>query len=121
MKLYLDTTGHNLIVIALKNKNRLIVRKKISSARDQAEKLLPAVEKLLKAAGVKPADLKKIEVASRGGSFTSLRVGVVTANALGYALAVPVKASEKSEMASGRFSVVKPLYGREPEITAKKR
>jgi len=46
---------------------------------------------------------------------------VVTANALGYALGIPVKGGQKSEVKSKKFSVVEPFYDREPEITARKK
>ena len=74
---------------------------------------------LLAAQKLKPSALKKIIVANRGGSFTSLRIGVITANALGYALKIPVLAEwpgpKKAKKFAGR-SLVEPIYDREPEI-----
>lgn len=101
-----------------------ICKKKFSSRRTQAEKLLPSIAKLLKANQLKLSDLKGIEAANRGGSFTSLRIGAVTANALGYALAIPVKGengrAEKFKSKRLNFNLVKPRYDSEPKITAKK-
>ncbi|MDP2708742.1 MAG: hypothetical protein Q8O93_01655 [bacterium] len=110
MILYIDTTKNDLIEIGLKKGGEFVARKKIKAERRQAEKLLPAVEKMLKAAKLKLSGIKKIEVENRGGSFTSLRVGVVTANALGYALGIGVNGKR----------IVEPEYDREPEITEKK-
>ena len=121
MTLYINTTQNNLVELAIKDKNKLVAFKKFSSHRTQAEKLLPAIEKLLKAKKLKLSDLDGVAVENRGGSFTSLRIGVVTANALGYALGIPVKGGQKSEVKSKKFSVVEPFYDREPEITIKKR
>lgn len=122
MTLYIDTTQNNLIEISLKDKTgRVIAAKKFKSHRTQAEKLLPAVEKLLKANRLKLKDIKRIEAANNGGSFTSLRIGVVTANALGYALKVGVKGDKGTKAKGVKFSVVEPLYDREPEITKKRR
>jgi len=130
MLLIIDTTQNNFIEIGIKDKNRFVIKKKFACRRMQAEKLLASIEKLLKAVKLKLGDLKKIEVVNRGGGFTSLRAGVVTANALGYALGVPVVESknlkvrsnqpeagrpwaEKSRVKNSKFSVVKPQYDKE--------
>lgn len=54
--------------------------------------------------------------------FTALRIGVITANTLGFALGVPVvDADEKDEKINKLgFSVIKPIYDKEPNITLKK-
>jgi len=122
MILHIDTTKNDLVAIAVKDKNRLIAETSFNSRRTQAEKLLPAIEKLLKTNKLKLSNLGGIAVENIGGSFTSLRLGVITANALAYALGILVAGSKKSEVRSkkGSFSVVKPIYDREPEITKKK-
>ena len=123
MNLYINTTQKDLIKISLKNKNKLVAAKKFKSHRTQAEKLLPAIDKLLKGNKLKLRDLSVIEIENRGGSFTSLRIGVVTANALAYALGVAVAGQGKTKAAEGskkRFNVVEPRYDREPEITMKR-
>lgn len=123
MILSINTAQNDLIEISLKNRGRLVAVKKFKSRRTQAEKLLPAVEKLLRDGKFKLSDLKKIEVENRGGSFTSLRVGVVTANALGYALNIPVVGEGDPKIVKNgkrKFSIVEPSYSSEPEITAKK-
>jgi len=124
MILYIDTTQNNLIKIILKGGDKIVAEKKLNSDRTQAEKLLPAILGLLRAKRLKLADLKEIKVANRGGSFTSLRVGVVTANALGYALGLPVAGEFNKARTFGRgkrsFKVVEPLYDREAEITSQK-
>jgi len=97
--------------------------KKIKSDRTQAEKLLPAIDKLLKSSKLRLRNLNGIEVENRGGSFTSLRIGVVTANALAYALNIAVIGKGKANVVKSKkkkFNIVGPLYDREPEITAKK-
>ncbi|MFH1583463.1 MAG: hypothetical protein ABIB72_04095 [Candidatus Falkowbacteria bacterium] len=123
MILYINTTQNNSIEIAVKDKNKLIAVKKFKSHRAQAEKLLPAIDKLLKNSKLKLSDLSSIEIENRGGSFTSSRIGVVTANALAYALGIAVAGKGKTKIVQSgkkKFNVVEPLYNREPEITAKK-
>lgn len=130
MILYINTVSKEEMIIALRNggvKNltarKNIVAKKIKVNHNQGEKLLPALETFLKAQKVKLGDLEKIVVASRGGSFTSLRIGVITANALAYALKIPVEPEEKTGRKNkkfGRYSIVEPDYNREPNIGAPK-
>jgi len=123
MNLYINTAQKDLIEISLKNRNKIVALKKFKSDRTQAEKLLPAIEKLLKASKIKLSNLSGVEVENGGGSFTSLRIGVVTANALAYALGVAVAGQGKTK-AAGRskkkFNIVEPIYNREPEITMKR-
>lgn len=54
------------------------------------ELLAPLVSRVLDDAGVAPADLTAIAVGLGPGPFTGLRVGIVTAKAMGDALSVPV-------------------------------
>jgi tRNA A37 threonylcarbamoyladenosine modification protein TsaB len=128
MTLYINTASHDEIIIALfkdkvdfNNPAELIARKKFKAPRRQAERLLPAIDALFKAAKIKKAALKKIVVADRGGSFTSLRIGVITANALGYALKIPVEAEAGPKKIGPKnslsaYSLVAPVYDQEPQI-----
>jgi hypothetical protein len=124
MILYINTTQNNLVGIGIKDKNKFIVKKTFVSRRTQAEKLLPSIDKLLKTNKLKLSDLKGIEVANQGGSFTSLRIGVVTANALAYALGIPAAGELGKAKMIGKgkrgFQVVEPEYSGKPEITVKK-
>jgi len=124
MILYINTTQQDEITIALKNSAKIITQKKIAAPRAQAEKLLPGIDRLLKSKKIKLSALEKIVVANRGGSFTSLRIGVITANALAYALKIPVVAEEKKGAKNkkfGSYSIVEPLYDREPNIGISKK
>lgn len=124
MILYIDTTENGNIRVALKQGREVLAEKKVKAFRQEAKKLLPAIKKLLKANKYKLSDLEKVEVKNSGGSFTSLRIGVVTANALAYALNIPVIGKQGkikiSRSGKKKFNVVEPLYDREPEITKKK-
>ena len=131
MDLHINTIKNNSreIEIQLIGDKKVKAEKKIRAQWQQAEKLLSAIEGLLKNKKVDIREIKKIFVVNKGGSFTALRIGVVVANALGYALGVPVadkglqgvarsyKRLKKVTKGCGKFDVVKPVYYREPNIT----
>lgn len=55
----------------------------------RAGRVLEAAEELLAAAGAAPSDLDAVVVGRGPGSYTSLRMGLVTARALSFSLGVP--------------------------------
>lgn len=119
MILYIDTASAEEIELALEKNGKIVAKKKVSAPRSQAEKLLPAISRLLRGARASLNDLEKIAVNNRGGSFTSLRIGVLTANALAYALGIPVEPQEKSGKNPKKFglhAIVEPIYDRLPDI-----
>jgi len=59
-------------------------------ARRHGELLLPAIDEVLRAAGVGKERLGAIAVGAGPGPYTGLRVGLATAVALGHALGIPV-------------------------------
>ncbi|MEZ0092123.1 tRNA (adenosine(37)-N6)-threonylcarbamoyltransferase complex dimerization subunit type 1 TsaB [Streptacidiphilus sp. EB129] len=59
-------------------------------ARRHGELLLPAVDRVLREAGVGKEQLGAVVVGVGPGPYTGLRVGLVTAAALGHALGIPV-------------------------------
>jgi len=130
MVLGINTIKNNntRIEVYLKKNRSIISTKTLSAKYRQAEKLLPAIELLLDLNKSKLSDIKCIEVVNHGGSFTSLRIGVVTANALGYSLGVPVIACDKevnpikkSKIKKWRFNIIDPEYDGEPNITISKK
>lgn len=134
LELYIDTSQAAEIIIGLLLNGDFLVRKKIIAPRRQSEKLLPAIDKLFFSRDLSLHDLKRVIVVNRGDSFTSLRIGVLTANALAYALRIPVVDASLIEKAgqnkqsyknlglksfSGQ-SIVEPVYNREANIGATK-
>jgi len=117
--LFIDTVLRPGVLIALKSGGEIVIQNFYPGNREQAEKLLPSIEQLLTEAGLKLFDLEKIEVVNCGGSFTSLRLGVVIANALGYALGVPVSGTNGQPFLASGYQIVAPEYIGEPNITLK--
>ncbi len=117
MTLLINTADHELVEVALIDQKKVLASQVFAAPRSQSELLLPAVDKLLKRQGVDLKDLQRIRVADQGGSFTSLRIGILTANALAYALGIPIEAvSRQKPKRKGGLMVVAPQYDREPNI-----
>ena len=122
MYLYIDTTQKNKTVLEFREMEKPVSRKNIKTDFNQAEKLLKGIDEILNKQEIKGEELEKIQVENQGGSFTSLRIGVVTANALAYAWGIPVGPEDDSEevLQNRGVQVVKPNYSSEPNITTKK-
>ncbi len=123
LTLNINTSDNEIIELSLERRGVIIKKKKIKAHRSQAEKLLPAIEKMMLGAKIELKLIKKIKVENRGSSFTSLRIGVLTANALAYALGIPVETfvSDKENIKRiNNFNIVIPKYDRDPDIKIKK-
>jgi len=116
MTLHINTSDQAIIKLFLEKDSRIIRRKSVQARRQQAEKLLPAISQILLKSGIGLRDLKKIKVEHRGDSFTALRIGVLTANALAYALNISLEtiiANKKNIRNFKNFNIVIPDYQKE--------
>jgi tRNA A37 threonylcarbamoyladenosine modification protein TsaB len=117
--------------IILAEKHDKFKIKKISGRFNQSEKLLPAIDLLLKNNKAN-GKLKGIGVVTGPGGFTSVRIGVAVANALAYSLKLPVVGIKKNQFDGNDDLVAKiiklqqtakpgklvlPFYDHEPNIT----
>ncbi|MBM6401938.1 tRNA (adenosine(37)-N6)-threonylcarbamoyltransferase complex dimerization subunit type 1 TsaB [Phycicoccus sonneratiae] len=87
--LALDTSTAALSV-ALHDGTDVVTSASVEDPRGHTERLAPLVEDVLDAGGAGVGDLTDIGVGTGPGPFTGLRVGLVTAVTMGYALGVPV-------------------------------
>lgn len=83
-------TASRTTQIALLQDDKILKEKEWVSANDESERLMPEIDKLMKSKKFKYDDIKKIVVVKGPGSFTGLRVGVSTANAISYIQKIPV-------------------------------
>ncbi len=118
--LKVDTTDPEELTAAIYRDEGLIAEEKVPARRRQSEELLPAIDRALAKAGLRMVDLDKIIVANQGGSFTSLRIGIVTANAMAYALQIPVEGTANEANRAGK-AYVEPVYDNTPEFVVKKK
>jgi tRNA threonylcarbamoyladenosine biosynthesis protein TsaB len=136
MILIINTSTKDCFELLLAKKKNEFKAVKVKGSFNQAEKLLPEIDKLLKKEKVKKEKLTGIGVVTGPGGFTSIRIGVAVANVFGFALSLPiigVKASEfedNKQLAELVFSkarttakakLVLPFYDREPNITMAKK
>lgn len=131
--LFIDTTSPEKVHVQC---GRLYKTAIISREQQSSRVLLPLIQTVLKKSGMALQTLNGIGVISGPGPFTSLRVGVATANTLGFALGIPVVGVRSDRAKSFRsfvtdatkqlskkkkFVPVTPYYGRPPHITKRKK
>jgi tRNA threonylcarbamoyladenosine biosynthesis protein TsaB len=132
MILIINTANEGYAEVMLVEEHDILAIRKAEGKYNQSEQLLPAIEESLKEAGKSLGDLGAISVVSGPGGFTALRIGIVTANVLSYALDIPVVGVNHNDFKDNNQlidltlenlknaksgSIVMPEYGREPNIT----
>lgn len=96
MKLEIDTSNSERIIVVFDE-----IRIETDSRIGKSQQLLEIISQEMEKRGKVLQDITEIEVNLGPGSFTGLRVGVSVANALGWALGIPV---------NGRRQLVEPSY-----------
>jgi tRNA threonylcarbamoyladenosine biosynthesis protein TsaB len=81
--LILETSGRAGLV-GLAQGNRVLSQRWLEESRRQARDLVPFIAELLSEQGWNPRDLTAVVVSLGPGSYTGLRVGVISAKVLGY-------------------------------------
>lgn len=76
--------------VALVHNEKLVAELTVQTKKTHSEMLMPHIEQVMALAGVHKCDLKLVAVSIGPGSFTGLRIGLATAKALAYALAIPI-------------------------------
>lgn len=125
MYLFVDTSDSHQTKIGLLNPEGGFQHQKVWEAQqNQSEELLAEIDGLLLLAEIKLRSIEKILVISGPGSYTGLRVGIATANALSLALDVPVLGVTKPDFETGDYDLSKidnksaaAFYFKPPHIT----
>ena len=78
------------VAVALHDGSDVVAELEAERAMKHGEQLAPLIEAVLQQTGVVRQDLTAIGVGVGPGPFTGLRVGLVTARTLGFALEIPV-------------------------------
>jgi len=85
MLLYIDTSDNTKTIVGLDE-----VRLEKPSGPDKSQQVLNLINQILKKNKKTLKEITAIKVETGPGSFTGLRVGLAVANALGWALKIPV-------------------------------
>lgn len=131
MFLFIDTT-EDKIILALFDKDKLVSQVTKKAYQRQAELLLITLDKLLKKDKIKLNQIEGILIVKGPGSFTGTRIGVSTANALAFALEIPILGIKKEDLSLpeviGKYSKkikdkkpILPIYSSPPNITKRKK
>jgi tRNA threonylcarbamoyl adenosine modification protein YeaZ len=83
-------TSTPAVTVALHDGSAVLAEWTEVGVNRQGELLTPGIQQVLSMAGAKPRDLSHVVAGTGPGPFTGLRVGLVTARALGHALDIPV-------------------------------
>lgn len=102
MILKINSTNREEITVELTDPDSGKTKKLTQKQKLGSQVLLPMIVKILKNNKKKFLDLTAIEVNTGPGSFTGTRVGVAIANALGYALNLPVN-NKKGKIAEPKY------------------
>jgi len=131
MILIINTALAETLEIILAQNAKDFSVKKFGAAGHQSEKLLIALDGFLRLKKITPQKLTGLGVVSGPGGFSSVRIGVVVANSLAWALKIPVVGISKNNFknngelvsrvcqklkAGQNDKIVLPVYDRELKI-----
>ena len=136
MILFINTSKTNLIQLKLILNNKVIDQLESHEEFRQSELLLSMIDKIFKKNKVRLPSLKYLAIVTGPGAFSALRLGIATANAMAWALNIPIIELNSDEASLGDKELVKliarkskltksfkqavPKYGKEPNITTPK-
>jgi tRNA threonylcarbamoyladenosine biosynthesis protein TsaB len=84
-RLLIVETSHRVGLVAVALGDRMLGERRLDEARRHARDLAPAIRELLLEQGWRARDLDAVVVSRGPGSYTGLRVGVMSAKTLAYA------------------------------------
>ncbi len=87
--LALDTSSI-VASVAVMNDDILLGEYTLNHNKTHSQKLVPMIQELLSSLELEPSDIDVFAVSKGPGSFTGLRIGIVTAKTLAYSLDKPV-------------------------------
>ncbi len=99
--LALDTS--TVVNVGLARGERVLATATVADQMAHVEQLMPLVAECVDAAGVRVADLGQLVVGLGPGPFTGLRVGVVTAQVLGYVLRIELRGVCSLDVLAAQF------------------
>jgi tRNA threonylcarbamoyl adenosine modification protein YeaZ len=99
--LALDTS--TVVNVGLARGAQVLAAATVADQMAHVEQLMPLVSECVDTAGIRVADIDKLIVVLGPGPFTGLRVGVVTARVLGFALGVELRGICSLDVLAAQF------------------
>ena len=100
--LALDTS--TVVNVGLARGDQVLATATVADQMAHVEQLMPLVSECVDAAAIRMADLDQLIVGLGPGPFTGLRVGVVTAQVLSYALGLPLRGVCSLDVLAAQFA-----------------
>lgn len=82
MKLLAMDTSNQTLAVAVLEDTKLLAQFQMNRKMNHSLTLMPAIESVMQASGLKPKELDRIVVAQGPGSYTGIRIAVTTAKTL---------------------------------------
>lgn len=132
MILVLQTTVLGRISVWLVRDRRIIASRKVEIEWHGSDRALAVVDQTLRQKKKSVNDIKSIIIVRGPGSFTAVRTGLIIANTLGMLLRIPVRGIVvkhrlsndevlfQAAMAGKKNFLLRPWYGKSPNITLPK-
>ena len=137
MYLFINNLSYNKIFLAVfKNKSlKDLVWLNLLKKSNKSENILIGINKLFLKANINIKNINGIIVVNGPGSFTSIRIGLSVANTIAWLLDIPVTGVKLTQgkdnqelinkgikllLKTKKSQIIKPFYGKEPNITVKK-
>jgi len=98
MLLYIDTSDNTKTIVKL-DKDCL----EQPTGPDKSQQVLSLINQILKKNKKTLKDITEIKIETGPGSFTGLRVGLAVANALGWALKIPVNGKKPGQLVEPKY------------------
>ncbi|MBB6454859.1 tRNA threonylcarbamoyladenosine biosynthesis protein TsaB [Salirhabdus euzebyi] len=90
MKVLAMDTSNQVMSVAILNDNQVIGEYTTNVKQNHSVRLMPAIDRVMKDAGIQPNEIEKMAVAVGPGSFTGVRIGVTTAKTMAWSLNIPL-------------------------------
>ncbi len=120
MDLVIKAPESDSIEITLIKDKKVFVKVIEKIDQQKTRNMLLYVEKVLKDKKIDVQKLKSVLVENQGQGFTTTRVRVTIANALAYALSIPIQGTSGKTLKKKGIQIVEPHYSQPPNITTKK-
>ena len=107
MKLLAIDTSNQTLAVAVLEENKVLAHFQLNRKMNHSLTLMPAIETVMEAAGLKPTDLDRIVVAKGPGSYTGIRIAVTTAKTLAETLKIELATVSSLAVIAGNTRINK--------------